>query len=50
MTHRRDIRHSGLPALRDAIQQLTTENRWLDLPTSAWFATGDQQLVADLTN
>jgi len=40
MTHRRDVRHSGLPALRDAVKQLTAENRWLDVPASAWFATG----------
>jgi DNA-binding transcriptional LysR family regulator len=49
MTHRRDVRHSGLPALRDAVQQLTAENGWLDVPPSAWFATGDQQLVAELS-
>jgi DNA-binding transcriptional LysR family regulator len=49
MTHRRDVRHSGLPALRDAVQQLTAENGWLDVPTSTWFATGDQQLVAELS-
>jgi DNA-binding transcriptional LysR family regulator len=49
MTHRRDVRHPGLRALRDAVQQLTVENRWLDVPASAWFATGDQQLVADLS-
>jgi hypothetical protein len=49
MTHRRDVRHSGLRALRDAVQQLTTESGWLDVPTSAWFATGDQQLVAELS-
>ena len=50
MTHRRDVRHSGLPALRDAVKQFTAENRWLDVPGSAWFATGDQQLVIDLSN
>jgi hypothetical protein len=49
MTHRRDVRHSGLPALRDAVQQLTAENGWLDIPASAWFAAGDQQLVAELS-
>jgi hypothetical protein len=49
MTHRRDVRHSGLPALRDAVQQLTAENGWLDVPPSAWFATGDQQFVAELS-
>jgi len=50
MTHRRDVRHTGLQALRDAVQQLRAENRWLEVPASAWFATGDRQLVADLSN
>jgi DNA-binding transcriptional LysR family regulator len=50
MTHRRDVRHTALPALRDAVQQLRAENRWLGVPASAWFATGDQQLVAELCN
>jgi hypothetical protein len=49
MTHRRDVRHTGLPALRHAVQQLAAENGWLDVPTSTWFATGDQQLVAELS-
>lgn len=48
MTHRRDLRHSGLLVLRDAVHQLITENGWLDVPPSAWFARGDQHLVADL--
>jgi DNA-binding transcriptional LysR family regulator len=50
MTHRRDVRHAGLRALRDAVKLLSAENRWLDVPASAWFATGDQQLVAELSN
>jgi len=50
MIHRRDVRHAGLPALRDAVQQLRAENGWLEAPASAWFATGDQRLVADLAN
>jgi hypothetical protein len=49
MTHRRHVRRTGLPALRDAVQQLTEENGWLGVPTSTWFATGDQQLVAELS-
>jgi DNA-binding transcriptional LysR family regulator len=49
MTHRRDVRHSGLRALRAAVQQLTAENGWLDVPPSTWFATGDRQLVAELS-
>jgi hypothetical protein len=47
-THRRDLRHSGLLALRDAVQQLTADNDWLKVPPSPWFATGDRQLLAEV--
>jgi DNA-binding transcriptional LysR family regulator len=48
MTHRRDLRHSGLLALRDAVHQLTADNGWLEVPPSPWFAIGDQQLLAEV--
>jgi hypothetical protein len=45
MVHRRAVRHPGLDALEQAVDQIVAEKGWHDLPDHPWFAGTDRQLL-----
>jgi DNA-binding transcriptional LysR family regulator len=45
IVHHRNLHHRGLDALNRAIDQLAETEHWRQPPTSAWFGTGDRELV-----
>lgn len=45
MVHRTGLRHPALEALNTAIDQLVEAERWREVPSSFWMASGDQSLL-----
>ncbi|MCW6006242.1 LysR family transcriptional regulator [Micromonospora sp. CPCC 205371] len=45
MTHRSELRHPGLHALNQAIDQLSEAERWLDAPDNSWLCPADRHLL-----
>ena len=46
MIWRKDLRHPGLGALRDAATQLGAAGSWLDLPADAWLPTPESGVIS----
>jgi hypothetical protein len=47
MIHRRQLRHPGLDAIDQAIDDLAKSEGWREPPDHAWFAAGDDHLLVD---
>ncbi|PGH50156.1 LysR family transcriptional regulator [Streptomyces sp. Ru87] len=45
MVWRRDLRHPGLEALREAASALAARHGWLDRPAGAWLPGDDEELM-----
>jgi DNA-binding transcriptional LysR family regulator len=48
MVHRRSLKHPGLAALDQAIDQLATAEGWWEMPASGWLASADREVLAAL--